>query len=452
MSGNRSSASYRIWSTLLGVFCTTVLLQAPAHSETLREAYDLALQNDSKYRAAAADFRANGLATDQARAAYRPTAKLELENTSTDQRIISSQNPIFGPGQTTFPTTVQTLSITQAIYRKDLLERISQSKSVVRQAELTFRAAEQDLQLRTTASYLVVLAARDSLALATAEREAVGKTLDLAREKLKMGLGTITIQHDATARFAVARAREIEAQNKLADAKQGLREITGKEIENLQAVRDELALEKPEPASVEAWLESALTQNIALQAKLESVEVARLEYERQRAGHFPSLNLLVNHTLRDAGSTLFGGGSNVETTDVTVRLTVPLYEGGLTSAVTQEAVYRQQKAQEDYELERHSVERAIRAFYSGVSGGVELVQALSQSVVAQQSALKAKEEGFKSGLYTLSPVLDAQRDLYLAKRDYAQARYDYLLYRLRLKQAVGTLSETDLSAIYAALE
>jgi outer membrane protein len=429
-----------------------MLLNSPAYGQTLQEAYGLAQQNDPKFRAATADFRANGLAADQARAAYRPTAKFEFENTSTQQRILSSQNPIFGPGETNFPTTVQTLSITQAIYRKDLLERMSQSKVVVRQAELTFRAAEQDLQLRTTASYLVVLAARDSLALATAEREAVGKTLDLAREKLKMGLGTITIQHDATARFAVARAREIEAQNKLADAKQGLREITGAEIQTLQTLRNEMALEKPEPTNVESWLETAVAQNIGLQAKSEAIEVARLEYERQRSGHFPSLNLLVNHTQRDAGSTLFGGGSNVETTDVTVRLTIPLYEGGLTTAVTQEAVYRQQKAREDYEQERRAVERAIRAYFSGVSGGVELVQALGQSVVAQQSALQAKEEGFKSGLFTLLPVLDAQRDLFLAKRDYAQARYDYLLYRLRLKQAVGTLSDADLTAIYAALE
>ena len=452
MHGNKSPVRPIFWAPFLGFFCGAMLLNSPAYGQTLQEAYGLAQQNDPKFRAATADFRANGLAADQARAAYRPTAKFEFENTSTQQRILSSQNPIFGPGETNFPTTVQTLSITQAIYRKDLLERMSQSKVVVRQAELTFRAAEQDLQLRTTASYLVVLAARDSLALATAEREAVGKTLDLAREKLKMGLGTITIQHDATARFAVARAREIEAQNKLADAKQGLREITGAEIETLQTLRNEMALEKPEPTNVESWLETAVAQNIGLQAKSEAIEVARLEYERQRSGHFPSLNLLVNHTQRDAGSTLFGGGSNVETTDVTVRLTIPLYEGGLTTAVTQEAVYRQQKAREDYEQERRAVERAIRAYFSGVSGGVELVQALGQSVVAQQRALQAMEEGFKSGLFTLMPVLDAQRDLFLAKRDYAQARYDYLLYRLRLKQAVGTLSDADLTAIYAALE
>ena len=49
-------------------------------------------------------------------------------------------------------------------------------------------------------------------------------------------------------------------------------------------------------------------------------------------------------------------------------------------------------------------------------------------------------------------MLDAQRDLYLAKRDYAQARYDYLLSTLKLKQAAGTLSEPDLVEISAALQ
>jgi len=195
-----------------------------------------------------------------------------------------------------------------------------------------------------------------------------------------------------------------------------------------------------------------LEQNLVLRAKRAAVDVARYEIERQRAGHWPSLNLALSHNRRDAGSTLFGGGSNVETTDLTLRLSVPIYEGGLTSAVTQEAVYRYQKSQEDHEQERRSVERATRAFYDGTLGGVSLVRALRQSVIAQQSALELKVEGNRSGLFALLAVLDAQRDLYLAKRDYAQARYDYLLYRLRLKQAAGTLSEADLVGIGAALQ
>jgi outer membrane protein len=267
-----------------------------------------------------------------------------------------------------------------------------------------------------------------------------------------MGLGTITNQHDASARHAVTQAREIEAQNKLRDARQGLREITGKLIENVQSLRVEFPLETPDPAVIERWIDAALEQNLGLRAKRESVEVARQEVERQRAGHFPSLNLLLNHNRNDAGSTLFGGGSNVETTALTMRLSVPIFEGGMTSAVTREAAFRFQKSQEDLEQERRAVERATRAAYEGTLSGVSLVRALGQSVVSQESALEAKEQGYKSGLFTLLPVLDAQRDLSLAKRDYAQARYDYLLNRLKLKQAAGTLSESDLEALSAALQ
>ncbi len=429
-----------------------LLLPMPVRAETLQQAYALAHQNDPKFRAAQAESRAAGMAIDQARAGFLPTVKLDVEEMETRQRILSSKNPIFGAGVTNFPTYSHTLSVNQPIFRKDVIERFAQAQSVVRQAEFTLLAAEQDLQLRTTAAYLVVLAATDSLALASAEREAVGKVLDLAREKLKMGLGTITSQYDAEARYAVTQAREIEAQNKLRDARQGLREITGTLIDKVQTLRDEFPLETPEPAVIERWLEIALEQNLVLRAKREAVDVARQEVERQRAGHFPSLNLIANHNRRQAGGTLFGGGNDVETTDLSLRLSIPIYEGGLTSAVTQEAAFRYQKALEDSEQERRSVERATRAFYDGTLSGVSLVKALRQSVVAQQSALDAKVEGHKSGLFALLPVLDAQRDLYLAKRDYAQSRYDYLLYRLRLKQAAGTLSETDLVGIGEALQ
>jgi outer membrane protein len=428
-----------------------LLLPALVRGETLLEAYKLALENDPKFRAAQAESQAVGTAVDQARAGFLPTAKFDLERTETRQRILESRNPIFGTGLTTFPTDNETLSVTQPIFRKDVIERFAQARAVVRQAEFTLLAAEQDLMLRTAAAYLVVLAAHDSLALARKEREAVGRALELARERLKMGLGTIVNLHDAAARYALTQARELDAEYRLRDARQGLRELTGRLIEKVQSLREEFALETPDPRVPERWVESALEQNLGLRAKREAVEVARQEIERQRAGHWPSVNLLLNHNRRDAGSTLFGGGSKVETTDLTVRLTVPIFEGGLTSAVTREAVHRHEKAREELEQERRAVERATRAAYEGVLVGANLVRALGQSVVSQRSALEAKDEGYRAGLFTLLPVLDAQRDLYLALRDHAQSRYDYLLTRLKLKQAAGTLSEADLVGLSAAL-
>ena len=278
------------------------------------------------------------------------------------------------------------------------------------------------------------------------------RQLDLAEGRLRGGVGNITNLHDVSARYAVSQARVIEAENKLADAKQGLREISGKPIENFQTMRTETGLVAPEPADQGKWIEKAIADNLILQARTEAVQVASLEIERQRAGYFPSLNLVGSQNFNKSGSTLFGGGSTVETQVVTLRLTIPLYEGGLTTAVTAEARFRHQKAVQDREMELRAVERQARAAYQSVVSGIGLVRALKQSVVSQQSAMQAKETGVRSGVYTLLMVLDAQRDLYTARRDYAQARYDYLLNKLRLKQAAGTLSELDLLDVQAALE
>jgi outer membrane protein len=440
---------------LAGCLAIALLACGAAHGVSLPEAFSLGLQFDPKYRAARAEAQASSTAVDQARAGFLPIVRYDIDRTETRNNVLRNDNAFVGVGARTYPTDSRTLSITQPIFRKEAIARFEQAKSVVKQAQYTLLAAEQDLMLRTTAAYLSVLAASDSLELARAERDAVGKVLELARERLKAGLGTITNQYDASARYAVTQAREIEAHNKLRDARQALREITGRVIDNLQTLKPEFPLATPEPPIAEKWVESALDQNLILRARREAVEVSRQEVERQRAGHYPSVNLLVNHNRRDAASSLvngsFGPGTLVETTDVTVRLSVPIFEGGLTSAVSREAAHRFQKVQEDLEQERRSVERSTRAAFDSTIGAVSLVDALRQSVISQQSALEAREQGFKSGLFSLLQVLDAQRDLFLARRDHAQARYEYLLYRLRLKLATGMLAEADLVDVGNAL-
>lgn len=425
---------------------------ASLQAQTLVDSYRLALGSDPKYRAAMYGTMASRTATDQALAGFLPDVRADADRTETRQTILSSENPIFGPGTTHFPTNNRSLSITQPVFRKEVIERYAQAKAVVKQANFTLLAAEQDLLLRTTAAYLQVLAANDAAAFAVAERDAVERALELARERLRSGLGTITVQHDASARFALAKAREIEARSKLADATQGLREIIGRLPQQLQALRSDFSLDLPGPPEADLWVATALAQNLSLQARAAAVEVARGEIERQRAGHFPSVNLVLSQNRRDSGSTLFGGGSNVDTREIALKLTVPIYSGGYVSAVTQEAVLKHQKAQEEHEQERRAVERQARAAFEGTASGIGLVQALAQSVAAQQAAVEAKEFGFKAGVNTLLPVLDAQRDLYAAKRDYAQARYDYLLNRLKLEQAAGSLSEAHLVNLSAALQ
>ncbi|WPX34181.1 TolC family protein [Actimicrobium sp. CCC2.4] len=188
-------------------------------------------------------------------------------------------------------------------------------------------------------------------------------------------------------------------------------------------------------------------KNLLLEARLQAVEVARQEIAKRKAGYYPTVDLAISRNQRTTGGSLFGGGSSVNTNDVAVRLNIPIYEGGATSAQTGQAVKHLDTALQDLERDRRQVERQTRAAYRGVVSGMVRVRALDKSVIAFESAQHLKEEGYKAGVSTLLGVLDAERDLYAARRDAAQSRYDFQLNALRLKQAAGTLSEVDLEQV-----
>ena len=442
----RARAGWVVCGLLLLLSCGSAVAQS------LIEAYRLARDNDPKWRAAGFEQQATNEAKAQARAALLPLIGFDAEKIETDQNIISSNNPVFALGASRYSTENQLLTIRQPIFRLASWIRLQQADAVVRQAAATHAAAEQDLILRVANAFLGVLAAQDALTLATAEKESVAKQRDLAQGRFERGLGTMTNLYDARARYAFNEAREIEATYKLKDAGQALREVTGKVFEAPRPLRDTIPLTPPDPSSVEQWVEIAEKQNWRLEARRLGAEVAREEVKRQRAGHVPTLDLVGTNNYRRSGGTVFGGGANTETRDVTLRLNIPIFEGGNTTSLTREAAYRSSKAVEDVEFEWRQLERQTRAAFLGVVSGIGLVTALSNTVEAQEKAVEAKNTGLQAGLFTLLPVLDAQRDLFLAKRDYAQARYDYLINRLRLKEAAGTLSEDDLVAINMMLQ
>jgi outer membrane protein len=446
---------------VIGVGCRRVIVlllglgglgAGQAFAEDLAEVYTISKNSDPRYKAARYEFEAATYAEPQARAALLPTLSFETTRSDTRQRILSSANPVFATGLSNYPSETQTLSLSQPVFKLSAWRQYQQAKSKVKQAAATFSAAEQDLMLRTATAYLNVLAARDALDFSTAERDAIRRQLDLVEQRFKSGIAAIASLHDATARHAVKEADLVSARNELDDRIQALRELTGKVMPNLKPLRDRIPLDQPSPADMDHWVDTALQQNLLLEARRQAVSVAQQEIQRQRAAHYPVLDLVANQNRRDTGGSLFGGGSNVETTDVMLRLNVPLFSGGLYSALTDEASKRYLGTLEDLERDARQVERQTRAAFQGVTGGVVRVQALAQGVVSSESARELKFQGFRAGIETLLQVLDAERDLYAAKRDSAKARYDFLLNRLRLKQAVGTLSEADLAAINALMQ
>ena len=267
-----------------------------------------------------------------------------------------------------------------------------------------------------------------------------------------MGLAPKTDYLDAKSRRAEVRAARIAAESALDDALQALRELTGRDVPSLAVLREDLPLKHPDPDEVAAWIGEAVKRNPSLEAQRQTVEAARQEYFRQVAGHYPLLNLEAAYNHNKTEGTLFGGGSEVETTNVLLRLNVPIFEGGIVKSRSREAFNLFQAATQEEQRQARALEKETRAAFFGVRDSIERVKALREAVESQDLALQAKREGYKSGLFILLAVLDSERDRSLVRQDYATARYDYVMNSLRLRKAVGTLSESDLVTVQEWLE
>jgi outer membrane protein len=338
------------------------------------------------------------------------------------------------------------------VFRPTAFYRIPEARAGVRRGDAEFAAAEQDLMLRVSEAVFNFLAFRDDVAFTSAEREAIGRQLDETEQKLGSGLARLTDVHEARGRFAVAQAAEIDARDRLEDARQALAEITGEAPSDLKVLSAGLPVVRPESQDVQTWLQTALFQNPKILAATAAVDMAREELKVQRGAYKPSLDFVASYSDNDAGGTVYGGGNNIANRQLALRLAVPIYDGGRTPSQVASAALRQNIAAQALERETRSAERQTRTAFQGVMSGVARVEALAVSVLANEATVEGKEEGWRAGLNTGLAVLDARKDLYSAKRDHARARYLYLLSALKLKQAAGSLSLRDLQEINAYLQ
>ncbi len=392
--------------------------------------------------------RATLEASPQARAGLLPQVDIRSDITRNLQSITQDVAITSGDFDPTpeFWSYGYTLNLTQPVYRHDRWVQLRQADSRIGEAEADVAAARQDLMVRVSEGYFNVLAAMDNLEFAKAEKTALEQQLEQAKERFDVGLIAITDVQEAQAGYDLAVAQEIQAENELDNAREALREITGEYHPELSLLGEPIPLVSPEPADIELWTRKSLEQNLRISSAQFAMETARKEIERQRAGHWPTLDLVGSH-----GTAVTGGGRlgtfEVEDTQIGLALTVPIYQGGFVSSKTREAQHLYQQSLEELEQERRAAHRQIRESYLGVVAGISQVNAYRQAVVSNETAVQSTQAGFEVGTRTAVDVVTSERELFRARRDYARARYDYILDTLRLKQAAGTLSLEDLVKI-----
>lgn len=415
----------------LGAGTVAVALSAPAPAGTLLQVYELALANDSEFLAAGAANRAAQEIRPQARAGLLPSARVSFNANWNEHPILkeSGYNAV--------------LSLEQPVYRPDRRIALQQADSRIARADALYAAARQDLMVRVAERYFGVLEADDELSFARATLEAFEQQLRQSRQRFEVGLTAITDVEEAKAGFDLARAQLIAAENALDTAREALRETSG-EYQEALAPLGTMPLAAPDPADIDRWTETALGQNLRLLASRNATETARREIDRVRAGHHPAVDVVGSHRREDRspGPDPADGASSIG-----LRLNFSLYDGGSVLSRTRESRHLYQQALDELERERRRTQRETRDAYLGVNSGISRVNALEQAVRSSKAAADAVEAGFQVGTRTSVDVLDAQRELFRARRDLAEARYSYILDMLRLKRAAGTLSETDVRQV-----
>ena len=429
----------------LSAIASLILAGLPglANAQSLQELYDAALAFDATFLAAKASAQGVGHRAEQSEALARPTltATAGMSTAMTDTPTLSPKNSI---------TTSGALTGRYPLFNKANDASIAQARKTLLTAQADLDAAGQELIVRVAQAYFDVLAAQDTLGTTRASKTAITEQLASAKRSFEVGTATITDTREAQARFDLASAQEIAADNDLRAKRVALDTLVGRNDVSPRPLRQPVVLAAPQPANAEAWVSLADQQHPLIRRARIGLDLATLEIDKARAGERPTLDAVASLSGSDARGSLPNVSRSAGTTAVAsvgVQLNWPLFTGGLTQNRIKETLSLQDKARNDLEAARRSAAGGTRVAYFGVNSGLAQVKALEAAESSTKLALEATQLGYKVGVRVNLDVLNAQTQLFGTQRDLAKARYDVLMGGLKLRQAAGQLGAADVASV-----
>ena len=407
-----------------------------AQAADLLQVYQQALAHDQIYQSARYALQAGNEKAIQGRAGLLPSVGIGGSYTrSGDSSLGNSSN-------------VYNLTLTQPLLRVGNWESYQQGKLSVAVSEAQFAQAQQDLIVRVGQAYFDVLTAQDVLSFLRAQKVAISEQLASAKRNFDVGTATITDTNEAQARYDLANAQEIAAQNDLDVAQSRLQQIIGQSPGALSPLRTNVQLSLPQPAQIDTWVSSAEQQNYGVVAQQFALEISQSEIKRNRAGHYPSVDLVAGrgYSNQNNSSTPYLNGRGYSNS-IALQWNIPLFSGFAVNSKVDEAIALSEKARADLENARRNAVLNTRQAYLGVSNGLAQVKAYEAAEISSKSALESNQLGYQVGVRINIDVLNAQQQLFSTRRDLAKARYDTLINGLKLKSAAGSLKEEDLVQI-----
>ena len=424
-------------------------LQAQEKKLNLLDIYHQALAHDPVLASALSSNKAAQEIIEQGKALYRPTVNFSAGITGTRSSIefnnISSNFPRVA-GTATFEGYNYGLEARQPIYRQQNLVQMDQSYAQVSIADKQYHLSQQNLILRTTQAYFNVLIAQDKIELIKAQKTSILSQLEQAKITFEVGTATITDVNEAQARFDLVVAQEIAALNEYQIAQHEIEQITGELPTALATVKSDIQVNSLNQ-SMQNLLDVALQNNLNIAIQQDTLKLAEQDVAFNKAAHMPTLDAVANYNNAYANGGLNGFGTEFSSASIGLQLQIPLYQGGAISSRVRQALLNQQKAKDDVDIARRQTDLETQRAFLNLSSSVAQIKALEQALISSQSQLDSTKLGYEVGVRISVDVLNAQQQLFSAKRDLLQARYNYLVNIIRLKSATGLVAEVDLQDI-----
>lgn len=421
-------------------------------AEDLYAVYRAASAREPVVQAARRQFDATAEKLVQARAAMLPGIAL---NASANRQQGEASFNDAGYADRTVRSSAATLQLNQPLWRPALRVAHTQAELQVQQARLVLQQAETELILRVSQAYFDALVAQEGLAVAENQVNAVEQQLALAQRNFETGQTTVTDVHEAQARLELARAQRTAALTELSTRHAEIEKLLG----YLPQALAPLAADALPPAlarvEVQAWIDSAQSDNLQVRAQRLGVEIARQEVAKMEKAHWPTLDATAGYG-RNASTGSMTSPSELASRSragqVGLQLTIPLYAGGGTQSRVREALALQEKAEADLETARRQATVQVRQAFAGVVNGQAQVEALAAAVKASKAAVNSNKMGYKIGTRINIDVLNAEQQQFVAQRDLHKARADTIMQGLRLKATDASLTEDNLQALGALLK
>ena len=428
----------------------TIFFAANILSESLVDIYNEALENDPTYKAAEYSYLADKELKVQGRAALLPSITLS-GSTNWNEYY---QNKELQQQYNSFSSSAR---VSQPLFRLDTWFQYRQSQSLTDAAEADFAYEQQNLLVRTAELYFGVLRAIDNLNAAISEEKAIKKQLDQAKQRFEVGLSAITGVQEAQLAFDLSKASRIRTEGSLYSARESLNALIGREIFSLNELGDGLLIELPTPNSKEKWVELALENNYQLKAAYLRKKAAKSSARSVASNHLPKIDIVGSQSESETNQFNYEGfnidGQGIPVPSVTgrrnyaIQLSMPIFQGGAVNSRRKQAYSQYERANENTLFTERRIIQEVRSQFSNVLTLVANVNAQKQAVVSATSALEATQVGYKVGTRNVVDLLQAEKNLYSAEKNLANAKYDYILSNLKLALASGTITPADIVKI-----